>query len=98
MSLITKIKDAEANIEKLYNSGMDLDTQREILEMNSYAEGAHPASDEYAVAMVYERALPQFDADHPEIIEEIKAKKAEKAAKEHAYWESPEGVEKALSM
>ena len=102
MNLIDAIKDAEMSISKILTSDMSLNMQREMIELNNYAEGAHPASVDYAVAMAYDRALNQFDADHPEIIAEITAEKeAKRNAGKKAYDEyasTPEGANKILSM
>ena len=62
-------------INNLLNSGMDLDEIRELLEDQSYANGAYPGSEEWKDAKEFESALANFDTKHPEIIAEIKAEK-----------------------
>ena len=64
------------DIERLLNSGMDLDDQRELLVDQSYADGAYPGSSEWKEAKEYESALANFDIKHPEITAEKEASKA----------------------
>ena len=74
------------NIERLLNSGMDLDDQRELLNDQSYANGAYPGSSEWEEAKEFESALADFDVKHPEIIAEITAKKEASKANYKLSW------------
>ena len=74
------------DIERLLNSGMDLDDQRELLVDQSYADGAYPGSSEWKEAKEYESALANFDIKHPEITAEITAEKEASKANYKLSW------------
>jgi len=85
MKTMTEIvEEAENHIKTVLADGrLDLRQKRDILKNDSYSD-AHPASAESIQAHTVWKALVKFDAEHPEIVEAIKAeevaKRAEKAA------------------
>lgn len=67
-------------------------------EYNTYSPEHFPGSKAWNRNRAARMAVTAFDSAHPEVIAEIRARQAEKAAAEKAYWDSPEGREKMLGM
>lgn len=65
---------------------------------NLYCPDDFPGSRAWRAHLAAERALRDFDAAHPEIVAEIRAARATAEAARHAYWQSPEGREKAAGL
>lgn len=67
-------------------------------ERGSYSPDDFPGSAGWRKNKAAREALKAFDSAHPEILAEIKAARLAKEAEKNAYWNSPEGIEKQLSM
>jgi hypothetical protein len=67
-------------------------------ERGTYSPDDFPGSGGWRRNKAAREALKAFDAAHPEILAGIKAARATREAEQNAYWNSPAGIEKQLSM